>query len=475
MREAIFGRKLLRKHSIRSRREGGQTLIMVTLALVPMFGIMGLVVDLGYMHFVKEEAQTAAEVAAKAALLNLHATVGGALTACSSAVVCQSTITSCPSNITTPQNSIEVGCMYAANHGFQPGGNQSVTYQTGGSALTGTSATPPTVSGISNVSYWVTYRVTQTVPQLFSAVLGFPSGMVAARSTAVMVGANDCIYALDPAASGAVNVSGTAELSSACGLYVNSSSTTAMTCNGHGSSPAYDASEYDIVGSYGCAASAIIGTPNTGVSHISDPLASLAVPATGPYTCDYTNTVVNDGGTDPLPPGVYCGGIRVKKGTAQFTGGKYILVGGGLSTQDSNSIIDARNGVLIYNTYDSSHAFGGVSIAANSLAQMNAMTTGPYAGILYFEDRTAPNCPTVCSTTDTFTGGGNTEFTGAIYAKNATLSFSGNPSATSGSSGYAAYTMIIADQFNLVGASVINNDYSSLPGGSPLQQVAIVE
>ncbi|GEM_PF-1293567 len=450
----------MRKHSIRSRREGGQTLIMVTLALVPMFGIMGLVVDLGYMHFVKEEAQTAAEVAAKAALLNLHATVGGALTSCSSTVVCQSTITSCPSNITTPQNSIEVGCMYAANHGFQPGGNQSVTYQTGGSALTGTSATPPTVSGISNVSYWVTYRVTQTVPQLFSAVLGFPSGMVAARSTAVMVGANDCIYALNPSASGAVSVSGTAELQSSCGLYVNSSSTTAMTCNGHGSSYAYDAPEYDIVGSYGCSASAISGTPNTGVSHISDPLASLPVPATGPYTCQYTNY---SAGTD-VYPGTYCGGITVKNTTAKFHSGKYIIVGGGLSIQANGVVQMVDGGIFIYNTYDASHPFGGVSMNSNSSANLTAMTTGTYAGILYFEDRTAP------ATTDYFWGGANSTYTGTIYAKNALISMNGNPSLTS-----AAYTIIVADELSLQGTSYLNNDYSSLAGGSPLQQVAIVE
>ncbi len=467
----------MHNHTIRSRREGGQTLIMLTLALVPLFGIMGMVTDLGYMHFVKEEAQTAAEVAAKAAVINLHATVGGALTTCSTSVVCQSTITQCPTNITSPANSIEVGCLYAAKHGFQATGKQNVTYQTGGGALTGTTATPPTAPGISNVSYWVTYRVTQTVPQLFSAVLGFPNGIVAARSTAVVVGANDCIYALDPSASGAMNVSGSAVLSSSCGLYVNSSSSTAMTCNGHGSSDAYIAPEYDIVGSYGCSLTSIGGgTPNTGVSHISDPLASLPVPATGPYTCDHNNFTVNASSSSTvvnLTQGVYCGGITVKKGTATFGSGEYILVGGGLSTQDSNSIIDASAGVLIYNTYDSSHSFGGVNIVANSSANMKAMTTGTYAGVLYFEDRTAPGttpAPALGTNTDVFSGGANATYTGLIYAKNSTISLYGNPSLAS-----AAYTMIVADQVNLVGASTLNNDYSSLTGGSPLQQVAVVE
>ena len=37
-------------------RQRGQVMIMFTLMLVPMFGFLGLVADLGYMHFIKESA-----------------------------------------------------------------------------------------------------------------------------------------------------------------------------------------------------------------------------------------------------------------------------------------------------------------------------------------------------------------------------------------------------------------------------------
>jgi hypothetical protein len=37
----------------------GQALIMVTLSLVPMFGLLGLAVDLGWMEFTKKSAQSA--------------------------------------------------------------------------------------------------------------------------------------------------------------------------------------------------------------------------------------------------------------------------------------------------------------------------------------------------------------------------------------------------------------------------------
>jgi hypothetical protein len=433
------------------------------------------------MHFVKMEAQTAAEVAAKSAVINLLSTVGGALTSCGTSVVCASTATACATNITAPQNSIEVGCMYAAQHGFQATGNQNVTYQTGGSGLSGTSPTPPTVSGLNSVSYWVTYRVVQKVPQMFSALLGFPNGLVAARSTAVIIGANDCIFAMDPSGSGAMNVSGSAELVASCGLYVNSSSPTALTCNGHGSSLsyAYDATEYDIVGGNGCSYDNLQNaTPNTGVAHITDPLAGLSAPAL-PTNCDHSSPgggpyVVDVGGgvadTTPVPlsPGVYCGGINVKKGKAVFGSGTYILVGGGLQTQNTNSHIDATAGVFIYNTFGTvngtNYSFGGVDIVANSDAKMAAMSTGPYAGILYFENRSAP------ASTDTFSGGSNSTYQGTFYAINSEIDLNGNPSVTS-----ASYTLIVANRINLVGSSYLNNDYSSLPGGSPIQQLALVE
>jgi len=468
----------MRAATTRSSHQGGQSLIMLTLALVPMFGIMGMVTDLGYMHFVKMEAQTAAEAASKAAIVNLHATVGGALTTCSTSVVCANTITQCPTHITTPQNSIEVGCMYAAQHGFQATGNQNVTYQTGGSSLAGTSAAPPTASGINSVSYWVTYRVAQKVPQMFSSLLGFQNGMVAARSTAVVVGATDCIYALDPSADSALNVNGSAELTAQCGLYVNSSSPTALSCNGHGSSAsfAYDATEYDVVGGSGCApANLANAAANTGLAHITDPLAGLPVPASPPYTCDHTGTFnVDVGGSNPdttqvpLSPGVYCGGINVKKGTAVFGSGQYIIVGGGIQTQNTNSHIDATAGIFIYNTFGTvggtTYSFGGINIVANSSANMKAMTSGTYAGVLYFEDRNAP------ASTDTFSGGSASTYTGTLYALKSEIDLFGNPNLSS-----AAYTIIVANKINLTGSSQLNDDYSSLSGGNPLTTTAVVE
>jgi Flp pilus assembly protein TadG len=435
----------------RKYRQRGQVLLLTTLILVPLFGMLGLVTDIGYMHYIKMSAQTAAQAAAEAAIIDFHATTGGASFSCGGNVVCASSPAACTVSITTPVNSVEHGCMYAQANGFNTAG--SVTYETG------RSTTPPTASGAGTASYWVTFRVTQRVPQLFSAVLGNTSGLVTARSTAALMGATDCIYALDPAASGAVSVGGTATLTSACGLLVNSNNSCAISTNG---TATLSAPEYDVVGNT-CTHNPLSPSPNTGITPASDPLASLPVPASAPYTCDYVNYNASNWSNPTLNPGVYCGGIQVRNNNYTLNAGTYILVGGGLTTQNANSNISG-SGVMIYNTFDSTHSYSPIDIAATSTVNLSAPNTGTYAGMLFFEDRNAP------ASSDTYGGGATAVYQGTIYAKKAAITMHGNSSVS------AAYTIIVANTISLVGTTGLNDNYSLLPGGaSPIQKIAVVE
>ena len=146
--------------------------------------------------------------------------------------------------------------------------------------------------------------------------------------------------------------------------------------------------------------------------------------------------------------------------------GNYILVGGGLATQSANSHISG-DGVMFYNTFGSTDqgtfSYNQINIAANSTVSLKAPNTGTYAGILFFEDRSAP------ARTDTYGGGSTAVYQGTIYAKKALVKLFGNSSVD------AKYTIIVADAINLVGTTGLNNDYSLLPNGSPIQQVALVE
>ena len=39
----------------------------------------------------------------------------------------------------------------------------------------------------------------------------------------------------------------------------------------------------------------------------------------------------------------------------------------------------------------------------------------------------------------------------------------------------AAYTIVVADQIHMIGTSSFGDNYASLPGGSPIKQVSLVE
>ncbi len=178
----------------RKTKSGGQAIVLVTLALFAMAGLMGLAVDLGYSFFVEKQAQAAADAAAlgavQEAVLRIRAG-GGTVTGftCASAgtgstqVDCEAPI-SCKS--VTATSNLNNGCQYALKNGFNwtTASRQNVTLE---SSDISTKA-PPTAPGVKNISYWVTARTVQTIPQLFSAMTGNRTGIVSAIATAAIAG-----------------------------------------------------------------------------------------------------------------------------------------------------------------------------------------------------------------------------------------------------------------------------------------------
>jgi hypothetical protein len=251
------------------------------------------------------------------------------------------------------------------------------------------------------------------------------------------------------------SMSGTPDVESACGVFINSSSGTALSGNG---TPTLRASEIDIVGGYSFSGTLSPNPPTTNIPPRADPLASLSAPTVS-AGCDFSAGSYS--GT--INPGIYCGGIHVGNTTVTMNAGTYILKGGAISTQSANSHIQGT-GVFIYNTYDATHPYTAFDIRANSTASLTAPVTGTYAGILIFEDRSiATN-----TYTDTFGGGSSAAYTGTIYGLKSNMWMHGNASLT-------AYTILVCNRLNMVGTTAMNNDYSSLPTGSPLKTIALVE
>lgn len=175
-----------------SKREKGQALPLVTLGLIAMCGMMGLAVDLGWSYFVKRAAQSATDAAAQAAAEQALNTVGQAGTfSCAGAqVTCQPLPVSCNAS-----GNLNTGCLYAQQHDFTVGGHNGHQNVTIAADVTSPAPTAPGVT----VDYWVTVRAAESIPQLFSAVLGNTIGTSAARSTAAVLSVQlpAQVYALD--------------------------------------------------------------------------------------------------------------------------------------------------------------------------------------------------------------------------------------------------------------------------------------
>src|SRR5215471_5989205 len=165
----------------KTRRDRGQAMIMTTFSAVFLFGMLGLVVDLGWGFFVKRSAQSSADAAAMAAARKAYSVIGQQGTyACGTNLDCQSAAVSC-SSITNSSN-LYNGCQYAQqNFNSRPTSLQNIRM------TSGTSTPFTTATGDIAVKYWVTASVAGQIPQLFSAVLGNTTLTSASRATAAVV------------------------------------------------------------------------------------------------------------------------------------------------------------------------------------------------------------------------------------------------------------------------------------------------
>ena len=147
----------------------------------------------------------------------------------------------------------------------------------------------------------------------FLAALGIEQLDLRARAVALAEGGDigTCIIALDPTAGKAVHVQGNATLmANGCRIQVNSTAGNAIQVTGGAGN--IEADEICVVG--GAQNSARMSPPpRTGCAPVSDPLADFTPPSIG--TCDHFGFQVKGGGrgAKTLQPGVYCGGLTIRK------------------------------------------------------------------------------------------------------------------------------------------------------------------
>ena len=442
-------------------RQRGQTAILFTLGLTAMFGMVGLVTDLGYVYYRKQAAQAAAQAASSAAVKAAYNSSSGNFQCGTNGVVCSSAYPptySCPSSISgNGSTNLEVGCLYAAANGYS--GNQ-VTIQSGTGSVEGITST-----------YWVIVRVSEKLPLLFSAVAGAKNSTITARSVAAYIvrSQGGCIYVIAPAGT-SFTTNGQANLQTGCGVWDNSTDANAVNLNGTGSficvgvmngnscNPS-TTSTTSIVGNYTCGGSntnCIQPTPTIGATSAGDPMAGLPVPSYNPGNC-ITPPSWNGNQTyeQTNPTGTVCfnGDLGVQKGTLQLDPGTYIFTGcsgnGGLGASGNGNI--QGTGVFLYFTGGCSASFTG-----QGNVNLKAPSSGTYEGVLMFQDKN--------DTSDMYlTGGSGQVLNGVVYVPGvgSTLHYTGGSSSSNCPTCTQSLSLVT---YNL---KIAGNSYIQSGGNSP--------
>ncbi len=389
--------------------ESGQAVIIVAIMMVVMLGMLGLIIDGGLLLIERRSAQSAADAAAIAAALDL---VQGHSAASATASA----------------------RYYAAQNG----------YNNDGTTNTVNVSIPPTSGPWAGNSNFAQVIITQTLTTFFIQVAysGLSTASALATAGITNVPAPYALIALNHTACGALTVNGNGKLEvegagddeRGRGIMVNSSCASALRVTGNAK---VEAGFIHVVGGYQTSGNPEISPlPQTGRSLISDPLAGLnppdlaSLPVRNGTAANPVNYQINGNEQVDLLPGIYYGGISIS-GNARVNlrddsgqPGIYVMAGGGLSVT-GNGQLNGDN-VFIYNTIDTTNPFGAgdygsIDLTGNGNVHLTPPTSGPYEGLLFFQDRNN-NKP--------FKVAGNGELDdveqGTLYFPSAACEFTGN-------------------------------------------------
>ena len=294
-------------------------------------------------------------------------------------------------------------------------------------------------------------RVNLTTAQRlpFSGTFLSTAPSIAAHATAAVVSNGDyCALALGATSAVGIKMQGNAALNFGCGLATNSRSTNAVTAGG---SSSVNATPVSAVG--GLTASNNY-TGNTQLLPYSlpqpDPYASIANPT--PNCSGATSVSVGPNSSQALTPGCYKG-INIK-GTATLAPGTYYVDGSTFSLGSQASVVgDGVTIVLTSSTAATSpSSIATLDINAGATVQLTASTAGPYAGLLFYQDRRALD-----SGANMINGNATSKLQGAFYFPSQELDFSGTSGMTTDC------LQLVALRLSFLGNTSVSNQ---CPGGS---------
>jgi hypothetical protein len=251
-----------------------------------------------------------------------------------------------------------------------------------------------------------------------------------------------CVLALDPSASSAVKFQGSTDISLVgCVIAANSRSDSAISRGGSALLTA--ACTNSVGGTSGIASSSNVqldcSTPLENQYPSFDPMARVVPPT-------YTSCKNVPGGKNKsLEPGTYCD--KKLSGDITLAPGSYILRGGSVDLGGNGSL--KGDGVTIFLMEDAKFTING-----NELVQLTPPTSGDYAGIVIYQEKTNDNTVSVNGTSDSYVKG-------FIYAPGAHVFYAGNSMSTTQSE----CLRIVGNTIEMTGNSDLKSDCTAELGG----------
>jgi hypothetical protein len=326
----------------------------------------------------------------------------------------------------------------AASNGFVHGSHGAVTVNS-----------PPAAGPNAGKAGFVEVVIARRAQTYFSGMLLKGSFMLRSRAVGgISTFGEHCVVALDETADRAVEVMGTADVTSACGIASNSNSDAAIYIGGNATLTAQPLQAHGDIVVGGNATVTHKAPPQPLSQRVPDPYAETLTELQADPSCVGTNQPHSlDSSDSPVAPGRYCGGIKITGGDVDFLPGTYMLDNGGLQITGGHV---TGEGVTFILTAMDAEDLGSFDVTGGTIDQRAPAEgfEGEHTGMLYIQDPFVPdlddddNLPK-----NKFTGGSAMTLDGVLYFPKTDIEYRG------GASGNENCTVIVARRVSFSGNS----------------------
>jgi hypothetical protein len=277
-----------------------------------------------------------------------------------------------------------------------------------------------------------------------------PTVTVEATARAVQTG-RFCLLSLENAGVAGITIGGNGQVRLGCGMATNSRAANGVALSG---SADVVATPIAAMGGLQPNSRYVGGTQLLPYSEAQpDPFAYLANPNVPGGPCGAFSD--SPGQTNNLSPGCY-GGMDIK-GNVNLAPGTYFVDGGSFSA-GSQAVINGTGVTIVLtsrNAVGQPSSIASLSISAGATVNLSSPEkgTGPYAGVLIYQDRRAPLLNSM-----TINGNSTGKLEGAIYMPRASLSLNG------GSGMDTKCLQLVTRRMSFSGDTVISNDCDDAGG-----------